>query len=192
MKKHLLFLLLLMSVWMMAACGGGRNRSDSCRLTAKVEFPEFTQAYLTDGKGQVLDTLPLQNGQIDFVCTDTSGMPYVAFVSLANPLDSLDRMDMPVMMECGKVNVEIGEYIVTSGTPLNVRLQEFLNDLQATRDAIKESTVPTADVLKSFSEFYRQQILSNRDNVVGRFIFRQYGFHLTPEDAALVKAQLGN
>lgn len=192
MKKHLLFLLLLMSAWLLTACGGDRHRAGSCRLTVKVDFPEFTQAYLTDAQGQVLDTLPLQNGQIDFACTDTAGMPYVALVSLVNPLDSLDRMDMPVVMECGKVYVEIGEYIVTSGTPLNVRLQEFLNDLQATRDAVKEAAVPMADVLKSFSEFYRQQILSNRNNVVGRFIFHQYGFHLTPEDAALVKAQLGN
>lgn len=192
MKKHLLYLLLLMSVWMMTACGGERSGSGPCRMTANVDFPEYTQACLKDMDGKVLDTLPLRDGRIEFVFADTARMPFVAFVSLLNPSDSLDRMDMPVVMESGDVAVEIGEYISSCGTPLNGRLQEFLNGLQATSDAVRQPEVTVEEGRKSFSEFYRQQILSNRHNVVGLFVYRNYGVHLNDDDAALVKAQLGN
>ena len=192
MKKHLLFLLLLMSVWMMMACRGDKHAPGPCRMTVKVDFPDYTQAYLKTTDGKVLDTLLLKDGQTDFLYSDTARMPFVAFVSLVNPWDSLDRMDMPVVVESGKVGVEVGEYIVAYGTPLNVRLQEFLNDLQAASDAVKGPEVTVEESRKVFSQFYRQQILGNRHNVVGRFIYRNYGVHLNEEDAALVKAQLGN
>lgn len=175
----------------MASCGA-RTAADSCRVRVAVGFPEYTRACLYDADGRWLDSLQWQERKILFTRTDTAGMPYVVFVTLINPADSMDRAQMPVVIEGGDVQVEIGEYITTSGTPLNRCLQEFLNALQATHDAIRQAGVSYEDSRKSFSEFYRQQILANKDNVVGGFIFRQYGIHLNQEDASLVKAQLGN
>lgn len=175
----------------MVSCGV-RTAADSCRVRVAVGFPEYTRACLYDTDGRWLDSLQWQEREIVFVRTDTAGMPYVAFVTLLNPVDSIDRVQMPVVIEGGDVQVEIGEYITTSGTPLNRCLQDFLNALQATRDAVKQADISYEDYRKSFSEFYRQQILVNKDNVVGGFIFQQYGIHLNQEDASLVKAQLGN
>lgn len=192
MKKLLLFLLLLTSGWMISSCGEGGKKTESCQVFATVGFPEYTAACLKDAQGNILDTLQLNDGHISFVRTDTVNMPYIAIIRLINTTNTSDWAEMPIVVEQGKVNVEIGEYITTSGTQLNVRLQEFLNDLQATSDAYKVSECKKDNMKKTFSEFYRQQILSNSDNVVGIYIMQNYGFHLNEEDAALVKAQLGN
>ena len=120
-------------------------------------------------------------------------MPYVAIIQLVNPADSIDFLSMPVVIEGGKVQVEIGEYVTTQGTALNFRLQEFLNDLQATRDSFKKMDATQVETMKkTFSEFYRQQILTNKDNVLGRYIYDSYGIHLNDADRELVKAQLVN
>ena len=116
-------------------------------------------------------------------------MPYVAIISLKNPADSIDRIDMPFVVEAGKVNIEIGEYISTSGTPLNGRLQEFLNDLQALRSSL-DVNISIEEMNQLFSEFYKQQILSNKNNVLGQYIYMSYGIHLNDADRDLVKAQL--
>lgn len=192
MKKKLLFLLLLVSGWMFSACSGGQKAAQNCQVKASVGFTEYTVACLLDKDGEVLDSLTLKDGFLTFTRTDTAQMPYVAFISLKNPSDAMDGAEMPIVVERGNVNVEIGEYITTSGTSLNVRLQQFLNGLQATSDALHQAKSHAEEIRRTFSEFYRQQILGNQDNVLGDFIYQHYGLHLNEADAALVKAQLGN
>ena len=48
------------------------------------------------------------------------------------------------------------------------------------------------EISEIFSQFYKQQILSNKDNAVGEYIYRNYGVHLNTDDNKQVKAQMGN
>lgn len=193
MKKNLLLLLLLSVGIGLAGCGGKQQQEPSgCTLTVKLDLPEYTRGYLKNTDYQVLDTLQIGKEMV-LERTDTASMPYVALVELINPKDSIDVLTMPVVVERGDVQVEIGEYVTTRGTELNVRLQEFLNGLQATRDSFRQcDSTQLRNIGKVFSDFYRQQILTNKDNVLGRYIYQSYGIHLTEADDELVKAQLVN
>lgn len=194
MKNKLLLLLLLNVGIGLVGCKGGQTPQQSgCTVSVKVDIPQYTEAYLMDAGQRVLDTLSIVDKTITIERTDTASMPYVAIIQLVNPADSIDFLSMPVVIEGGKVQVEIGEYVTTQGTALNFRLQEFLNDLQATRDSFKKMDATQVETMKkTFSEFYRQQILTNKDNVLGRYIYDSYGIHLNDADRELVKAQLVN
>lgn len=193
MKKNLLLLLLLSVGIGLAACGGKQQQEPcGCTLTVKLDLTEYTRGYLKNTDYQVLDTLQIGKKMV-LERTDTASMPYVALLELINPKDSIDILTMPVVVERGNVQVEIGEYITTRGTELNVRLQEFLNGLQATRDSFRKcDSTQLKNIGKVFSDFYRQQILTNKNNVLGRYIYQSYGIHLTEADDELVKAQLVN
>ena len=194
MKNKLLLLLAIFVGAGLIGCAGGQSPKQSgCKVSVKVDIPQYTEAYLMDAEQRVLDTLNIVDRTISIERTDTASMPYVAIIQLVNPADSIDFLSMPVVIEGGKVQVEIGEYVTTQGTALNFRLQEFLNDLQATRDSFKKMDASQLETMKkTFSEFYRQQILTNKDNVLGRYIYDSYGIHLNDADRELVKAQLVN
>lgn len=182
-------MLLLVCSWIMESCSKQQTQS-RCIVEMKIEYPEYTQGYLKKLDGKQLDSLIVINGHLRLERTDTLLMPYVAFISLKNPIDSIDRIGIPFVVEGGKVNIEIGEYINISGTPLNQRLQDYLNDLQALRSSLDEKTLSIKETNRIFSEFYRQQILSNKNNVLGQYIYKSYGVHLNDTDRDLVKAQL--
>ncbi|MEY8705921.1 DUF4369 domain-containing protein [Bacteroides faecichinchillae] len=189
MRKYFLLLLLLVCSWVMESCRKQQIQS-RCIVEMKIEYPEYTQGYLKKLDGKQLDSLIVINGHLNLERTDTLLMPYVAFISLKNPTDSIDRIEIPFVVEGGKVNIEIGEYINISGTPLNQRLQDYLNDLQALRSSLDEKTLSIKETNHIFSEFYRQQILNNKNNVLGQYIYKSYGVHLNDTDRDLVKAQL--
>ena len=105
--------------------------------------------------------------------------------------EPLNQMDLPVMVENGTIQVGLGEYIHISGTPLNDRVQDFLNALQACKDNLSARKGVTVEQIQStFSGFYKEQILLNKDNVLGGYILRDYGVHLNAADRASVEAQL--
>lgn len=188
-NKYFSFLSALAGVAML--CMGCDNSSQGCSIKGQTDFKEYTMAYLLDLDRNKLDSVSLEEGKFGFVVADSVSKPYAIVVQLVNPNDRLDRMDMPVMVEPGVVSLQLGEYIYTSGTPLNLKVQEFLNALQQFKDGIHLSASKDITQLQTaYSEFYRQQILSNRDNVLGVYILHDYGVHLTPADRELVETQL--
>lgn len=197
MKRHSILLLPLFCLVLAGVAAGCRQRGEApkqpCLLELRVSLPEYRTGWLRSTEGEPLDTLRFtEEGSALLTRTDTARMPYMALVCLVNPADSIDRMEMPVVIEGGTVSVEIGEYISTTGTPLNHKVQEFLNSLQGCKDALrlKQDATPE-EVTGVFSDFYLQQILANRDNVVGRYLYRAYGQHLRTEERERAKAGLG-
>lgn len=185
MNKRFLFFLpsLLLMLLLAASCGENRPAQSRCEVSVVSEFPEYDHGYLRLQTGQRLDTLVLTDGRLTFERTDTAAMPYIAFIHLENREDSADCLDMPVAIESGRVEVTLGEYIETKGTPLNTAIQEFLNDLQALSTSIRQrKDITVEEVERLYSSFYRQQILTNRDNPLGDFILKNYGVHLKGED----------
>lgn len=187
MKNLLSFSLFLCLLVGLASCGGRGPVQGRCVVNVVSEYPEYDHGYLKSQEGARLDTLRLVDGRLSFERTDTAAMPYIAFIHLANREDSTDWLEMPVAIEGGEVEVTLGEYIETKGTPLNAQVQEFLNDLQATATSIRQREDIGIDEIESlYSAFYRQQILSNKDNPLGAFILRNYGVHLKGEDRQAV------
>lgn len=190
-RRSFLFLLLLASCFAWIGCGNPSSAISGCRIDVSVDYPDFTSGLLKTSSGEILDSLTVTDGHFSLERKD-SLMPYVALICLCNDKDSSDWMNMPVVIENGIVEVSLGNQIKTSGTLLNHALQEFLNALQATAENLR-SRIPNVkpdDVNAVFSQLYKQQILENKNNVVGRYIFENYGNHLTNEDMELVKAAL--
>ena len=192
MKKYILLLPLVIIAMGLAACSGTSSKSE-CTIKGFLSLQEYKKVYLIDNAGIRIDSCEVKDGRFYLEKKNNIGEPYVAIIHMTAEQDSTDQLDMPVAIEEGIVKVELGEYIKLSGTPLNARIKEFLDALQHCKDGVgtKQGITPE-DINKVFSEFYKQQILSNKDNAVGKYIYQNYGIHLNADDKAQVKAQMGN
>lgn len=73
----------------------------------------------------------------------------------------------------------LGELVLTSGTDLNDRLQDFLLAVDRFGDEMAGKGKATGKS-KDFSVLLESSILQNKDNEVGVYIFRSYGSRLSP------------
>lgn len=183
----------LVAFCIMAACTT-TSSDKGCTIKGHTTFNEYRKAYLMSLDRALLDSMSISEGNFHFDVADSSvTAPYALFVRLSSGIDSLGNLDMPVFVENGSVSLEIGEYVYTSGTPLNDRMQDFLDALQHCKDGlVAQKELSIEEIEKTFSEFYCQQILTNKDNALGRYIYHEYGIHLNDADRELVKAQLVN
>lgn len=192
MKKYILLLPLVIIAMGLAACSGTSSKSE-CTIKGFLSLQEYKKVYLIDNAGIRIDSCEVKDGRFYLEKKNNIGEPYVAIIHMTAEQDSTDQLDMPVAIEKGIVKVELGEYIKLSGTPLNARIKEFLDALQHCKDGVgTKQRITPEDIDKVFSEFYKQQILSNKDNAVGKYIYQNYGIHLNADDKAQVKAQMGN
>ncbi|MBS6238828.1 MAG: hypothetical protein KH897_10780 [Bacteroides sp.] len=168
MKKHILLLPLVIIAKGLAACSGTSGKSE-CTIKGYLSFKEYKKVYLIDNTGIRIDSCEVKDGRFYLEKKNNIGEPYVAIIHMTAELDSTDQLDMPVAIEKG------------------------LDALQHCKDGVgtKQGITPE-EIDKVFSEFYKQQILSNKDNAVGKYIYQNYGIHLNTDDKAQVKAQMGN
>lgn len=194
MKRQIPFLLLL--ALLAASCGRKVPVQSRCTVRLHSIYPEYSVGELRGLGHELLDsTLRLVNDTLSFVRTDSTRMPYMAFIRLHNPQDRADWIEMPVAIEGGVVEVDLGRYIETKGTPLNEQVQEFLNARQTVNESLdtkKNPGLTVEDIRSAYSRFYREQILSNADNVLGDFIYKAYSVHLQDEDRSAVESKMGN
>ena len=174
---------------LVSSCGG--SGQSGCTLTGHTTFTEYNKAYVTDLDRNRLDSIELKDGNFTFHVADSVDTPYPLYLTLEDPKDSLNNMEMPFIVEAGEIRMELNEYIRISGTPMNRGIQQFLDGMQMCKDAIlQKKDLAVEDIRDIFSDFYKQQILLNKDNALGRFIFHEYGVHLQPGDREQVEAQL--
>lgn len=189
-RKTLLCIAVSVSLLSLGACGTSGSPK-GCSLTGHVSMPEYDMAYLADLNRHRVDSTALEGGDFHFVVADSVDQPYAMLLQLVDREEPLNQMDLPVMVENGAVRVDLGEYILITGTPLNDRVQQFLNALQACKDRVAaQKGVSVEQIQATFSGFYKEQILLNKDNVLGGYILRDYGVHLNAADRAAVEAQL--
>lgn len=192
MKKYILLLPLVITAIGLTACSGASTKSD-CTIKGRLSFKEYKKVYLINDTGTRIDSCKVKDGRFYLEEKNNVGEPYVAIIRMTAELDSTDQLDMPVAIEKGSVRVELGEYIKLSGTPLNARIKEFLDALQHCKDGVStKQEITPEEIDKVFSEFYKQQILGNKDNAVGKYIYQNYGVHLNATDKEQIKAQMGN
>lgn len=175
---------------LVSSCGGADQQS-GCTLTGHTTFTEYDKAYVIDLDRNSLDSVALTDGNFTFHITDSVEQPYPLILKLKDPKVPLNDMNMPFIVEAGEIRMELDEYIHISGTPLNRGVQQFLDGLQMCKDAVLlKKDLAVEDIRDIFSDFYKQQILLNKDNALGRYIFHEYGNNLQPGDREQVEAQL--
>lgn len=93
--------------------------------TVKDKNYEGKQVYLRHAlTPETYDSTIVKNGTFRFTLGETS--PEVSLLVLKASSDDLFPVTLPVVTEKGVVKVVLGELVLTSGTDLNDRLQDFL------------------------------------------------------------------
>ena len=155
-------------------------------IEGKVAMAEYETMYLVDYSGNQLDSAARRgDGSFKFVY-DSDSMPKVVVLEFRNPEVSSDVMYLPVALEPGTVQVEIGKYIGLSGTPLNDSIKKFFDEMQDLSDSF-ETEIATIDTkVKAFSAFYLKKMIENEDHVLGDYFKLAYARELLPADLAIL------
>jgi hypothetical protein len=195
MKRKTLFLTLLAAMLCLAGC---RNENFDGKCTVKIHstYKDYPIVHLQKPGGVMVDsTLRISADTLTFVRADSTEMPYIAFIRLINPNDHLDWLELPVAIEEGEVDIDLGDVVTLSGTKTNKHIQNFLNEREKMRANLNPSTddmkAALEEVEQTYSSFYAKHILDNTDNVLGKFIYKAYGSHLLPADRERVEAKMG-
>ena len=193
MRKRTCFLpqagVLLMLVLTLCAC---TSVPKGCTIegTVKDKSYEGKQVYLRHAlTPETYDSTIVKNGTFRFTLGETS--PEVSLLVLKASSDDLFPVTLPVVTEKGVVKVVLGELVLTSGTDLNDRLQDFLLAVERFGDGMAGKGESHGKIKKDFSVLLESSILQNKDNEVGVYIFRSYGSRLSPEQKAHIAERAG-
>ena len=158
--------------------------------TVKDKSYEGKQVYLRHAlTPETYDSTIVKNGTFRFTLGETS--PEVSLLVLKASSDDLFPVTLPVVTEKGVVKVVLGELVLTSGTDLNDRLQDFLLAVDRFGDEMAGKGESHGKIKKDFSVLLESSILQNKDNEVGVYIFRSYGSRLSPEQKAHISERAG-
>lgn len=189
MKRFELLSLFFVLTLLFAACGSRQQQPTGCTLRFTFAPEAYTDGALLDADYHQLCTFPVEVGDWSYTFPDSCQKPALAYLALSNKNDSTDFIHLPFVIEQGAIQVRLGDVFVMTGTPLNKLLNDFYLALEALSDNCKKDA--KMDQVKTlFSEFYKQQILSNRTNVLAPFILKEYGHALLPKDKEEVEAVL--
>lgn len=135
------------------------------------------------------DSASVRDGKFSF--SPGGQTPDILLLKLKSSPDDLFPVTLPVVTENGTVEVVLGEIVLTSGTPLNDKLQDFLLAVDRFSDEMTKSGKETDKVRTEFMHLLETSILQNTDNPVGGYIFRAYSSRLTPECKAVIMDKAG-
>lgn len=136
-----------------------------------------------------VDSVRIRNGKFSIQRKDS--IEEVLQLRLKASDDDLYPITLPVVTEKGMVKTVLGELVLTSGTPLNDKLQDFLLAVDCFSDEMVRSDRKTEEVRKEFAHLLETSILQNKNNSVGIYIFRIYSSRLTSENRATILKKAG-
>lgn len=127
-----------------------------------------------------VDSSLVEDGRFSFMLEDS--VPRVYRLVLSASEDDPYAISLPVVSEKGTVRVSMGELVLTSGTPLNDALQDFLLAVSNFTDkAMKQENPDMQRIRDDFAALVEEAVILNLDNPVGAFIYRMYGDRLATE-----------
>lgn len=196
MKIMKCILSVLCSAVLFCSCGGGSTAAVE-GLAGKVTMDgyEGRKVYLetTDGRAVKVDSAVVKDGKFAFTFNDS--VPQVYRLVLTRDAADQFPITLPVVSEKGAVKVSMGELVLTSGTPLNDVLQDFLlavsNFTDKAVDGFKEQLMkdekPGLQKVKDdFAKLVEGAVMKNIDNAVGVYIYRAYNRNLTEPQKAQI------
>ena len=197
MKIMKCILSVLFSAALFCSCGGGNTTTAVEGLTGKVTLDgyEGRKVYLetTDGSAAKLDSAVVTDGKFAFTFNDS--VPQVYRLALTASENDPFAITLPVVSEKGHVQVVMGELVLTSGTPLNDVLQDFLLAVSNFTDKavdgfkkqlMKDEKPGLQQVKDDFAKLVEGAVMNNIDNPVGVYIYRAYSRNLTEPQKAQI------
>lgn len=183
MKRIFIFLAMAVAAAALFSC----SLKGACVINGNVSYPQYETIYMFDLTGEMVDSVSrAEDGTFRMVYDKKENMPQVVLLEFNNPYSPADRMHLPVALEPGKVEVNVGMYIKTGGTPLNDEIMDFFDGLQALQDEYRQNVATVDQKLAAYSAFYRDVMRENSDNVFGAYVTLAYGRELLPEDLELL------
>ena len=179
----------LVSLVTLLFCACGSNNEAMEGLTGKVtlEGYEGKQVYLvtTDGSYTKVDSTLVKDNKFAYTFTDS--IPQVYQLVLGKDANDQYPITLPVVSEKGHIRVSMGELVLTSGTPLNDSLQDFLLAVSNLTDkAMKQEKLDINQVKADLAKLVEAAVMQNIQTPVGAYIYRMYGHQLTDEQKALI------
>jgi hypothetical protein len=189
MKIMKCILSVLFSAALFCSCGGGNTTTAVQGLTGKVTLDgyEGRKVYLetTDGSAAKLDSAVVTDGKFAFTFNDS--VPQVYSLVLAASDDDQYPITLPVVSERGSVKVSMGELVLTSGTPLNDALQDFLLAVSNFYDkALQQEKPDLKKIGKDFAKLVEGAVMGNINTPVGAYIYRTYSEKLDEQQKAQI------
>lgn len=126
----------------------------------------------------VLDSALVRNLKFEMNLPSSQNVFIIKYV---NPDSKYDGVSLPVVSGEGKVNVSLGDVVVTYGTPFNDKLQDFLLAGDALFDQLVADSLAMKEVTITVNEFLCNQIVLNKQTPIAGFILHSYKSRFSPE-----------
>ena len=195
MKRLKCILSVLFAVVVFCSCGGGGSTAATEGLTGRVTLDgyEGRKVYLetTGANALKVDSATVAEGR--FALTFNDSVPQVYRLVLTASDDDQFPITLPVVSEKGHVQVVMGELVLTSGTPLNDTLQDFLLAVSNFTDkAMQQEKPDMQQVMADFAKLVEGAVMKNIGTPVGAYIYRTYSHNLTPEQKESIISRGGD
>ena len=195
MKNMKCILSVLFAVVVLSSCGGGGSTAATEGLTGRVTLDgyEGRKVYLetTGATALKVDSATVAEGR--FALTFNDSVPQVYRLVLTSSDDDQFPITLPVVSEKGHVQVVMGELVLTSGTPLNDTLQDFLLAVSNFTDKAMQQEKPDMQQVKAdFAKLVEGAVMKNIGTPVGAYIYRTYSDKLTPEQKEAIISRGGD
>ena len=141
---------------------------------------------------KTVDSVRIEKGKFAF-----HGNKEKMCVIRVKPILRLELQDLLVVTEEGNISIYMGSPSHGGGTPQNDALQQWKSQIERTRMMSMKAYQATEKCSKSDSTIWKARIDSTekalrtfevsllkrqRDNTLGRFVYEQAGFSLSPKD----------
>lgn len=175
----------LLCVLLLSSCGGSSVEG----LTGKVTLDGYDgrMVYLetTTNTPERVDSAQVKDNRFSFTFNDS--VPQVYCLVLGKTDNDEFPITLPVVSEKGHIKVMMGEFVLTMGTPLNDKLQDFLLAVSNFTDKmILDKDADLQTVVVEFGKLLEGSIMQNINTPVGAYIYRRYADKLTPEQKEMI------
>lgn len=144
------------------------NDYDGCKAYLYTMLPEY----------RLVDSTVIDGTEFGFDIPDTLNLYKVKVIKDQNDMFPIV---VPLASGDGKVNIYMGDKVVTAGTPMNDRLQDFLLALDGFYETAINSGKTKDDVVNEFRTFLAEQVKFNSNNIVSVYIITEFRSRFAPE-----------
>lgn len=134
-----------------------------------------------------LDSAKVENGKFHF----EGAQPAPAMRTLRlQAVGDMFPILLPIVLENEEIEITMGDRVTVEGSKLNDKIQSFLMAISHFTDQ-DFSTMTTEEMELQFQNLIIDQVLMNKDNMVGTYIYKIYAPKLTEDQRTDLCAKAG-
>lgn len=181
---------ILCAMVLFCSCGGSTSTVEGINGRVTLDGYEGRYVYLetTDLNPVNVDSTLVQDGRFTFTLHDEQPEVYTLVLKASD--DDQYPITLPVVSEKGHIKASMGELVLTSGTPLNDNLQDFLLAVSNFLDKVSKQENPDINRIKEdFSKMVETAVMQNIQTPVGSYIYRMYSDRLSDAQKELIMSR---